>query len=252
MPVTCDDVKRGLSALFSCAEIRGRIRIRTPFLYPDGEVVDLFLLQDDGRVSVTDFGETTRWLKQQTSALRRTPNQLRLIQDVCLTLGIEFFQGQLLLRATPDGLSDAVVRLGQACLRVADIWFTMRGRTAETFDDEVNDYLFESGFPHEQRPEIMGRSGKVLRPSFRVRGPQRSTILQDLSTSSRAAARVEVEHALRIFVDLAHLRAPELVFMSLFDDSSDVWSEDDFRLIRDHAPVFLWSQRQEVAEALRS
>ena len=44
----------------SCAPPPRGTRVRTPFVYPDGGVVDVFVLAQDGEVCVTDLGEA-RW-----------------------------------------------------------------------------------------------------------------------------------------------------------------------------------------------
>lgn len=36
------DLQEGLGALFTCSEQDGLQRIRTPYLYPDGDNIDLF------------------------------------------------------------------------------------------------------------------------------------------------------------------------------------------------------------------
>ena len=73
-----------------------------------------------------------------------------------------------------------------------------------------------------------------------------------LSTASRAAARGITEHVTSEWHDLSHLKlGPEaFAFISLFDDSSDVWNEEDFRLVGELSDVALWSKPDELAERL--
>ncbi len=127
-----------LDELFACSETpRGHTRVRTPFLYPDGDVVDVFVVERDGRLEVTDFGEALGWLRLQTVSGRRSPKQTKLVHDICLTLGVELFKGQLVIRCkSPDELAQAVARLGQAAVRVSDLWFTTRTCSVESLTDE--------------------------------------------------------------------------------------------------------------------
>ena len=73
-----------------------------------------------------------------------------------------------------------------------------------------------------------------------------------LSTGSRAAARNVAEHVLAAWYDLNHLKVgPEGVqFVSLFDDTMDVWSAEDFNLVRDLSQISRWSQPEEFADLL--
>ena len=58
----------------------------------------------------------------QTVAPRRSPRQKTLIEDTCLTHGVEFYKGMLLARCRQnDQLSAVVFRVAQAALRVSDV-----------------------------------------------------------------------------------------------------------------------------------
>jgi hypothetical protein len=140
----CQDFSGGLPALFECRTHGEYQRIRTPYLYPDGDNIDVFCKSQSDLTVVTDLGETTRWLRMQTISPRRSPKQKALIEDVCLTHGVEFYKGMLLARCHPgDQLSAVVCRVAQAALRVSDLWFTFRTRSVESVTDEVADFLTE-------------------------------------------------------------------------------------------------------------
>ena len=53
-----------LPDIFRCTETpSGSVRVRTRLTYPDGTLVDIFLMgRDDGAVVVTDYGDTIGWL----------------------------------------------------------------------------------------------------------------------------------------------------------------------------------------------
>lgn len=127
-PTLCEDLTRGLGRLFTCARTDASARIRTPFLYPDGDVIDLFVQDDEGALAVTDRGETLRWLADRGMSLRRSVPQVRLIEDVCLTLGLELVHGTLVARVRPgESLAATTLRVAQGALRVADLWFMAQG-----------------------------------------------------------------------------------------------------------------------------
>lgn len=253
--ILCDDLRQGIGPLFTCTEQDRYVRVRTPFYYPDGDVIDVFVRRDDGAVTVTDLGETTRWLRMQTVAPRRSPKQSQLIADACLTHGIEFYKGQLLLRVQPgETLGTAVMRLAQACLRISDLWFTFRTRAIESVTDEIADFLDEKSISYERNERLPGRSGRVWRPDFHARTAQRSSLVFVLSTGSRPAARRISEHVVAAWHDLSHLQVgpSALQFVSLFDDTADVWSEEDFNLVGDLSEVTRWSDPKGFANQLEA
>lgn len=251
MSTHCTAISSKIGELFSCSPFGEYVRIRTPFMYPDGDVIDLFLQQD--KATLSDLGETVRWLRMQSLSERRSPKQRQLIEDVCLTHGVEFFRGVLMVRVRqPEDLAAAITRLGLAAVRVADLWFTFRTRAIESVTDEVADFLIERNVPYERSEKIPGRSGRVWRPDFHTRLPQRSALVHLLSTGSRAAAKGITEHVLAAWYDLSYLQVgPEaLRFVSLFDDTMDVWVEEDFRLLSDLSEVAYWSRPDEFLDKL--
>ena len=127
MITQCRHIEKQMGGLFSCSEINEFIRIRTPFMFPDGDIIDLFFKDQGGISTLTDLGETVRWLKTQFPSPRRSSKQKKLISDICLTHGIEFFKGQLMLRVSDvEKMATSMTRLAQACIRVSDLWFTLR------------------------------------------------------------------------------------------------------------------------------
>jgi hypothetical protein len=242
--------------MFSCKEQNGYLRIRTPFLYPDGDYIDVFLHQHaGGRLTITDLGETLRWFRMHTVSSRRSVRQTQIIHDICMNHGIEFFKGQLILRiARLEEFSEAVLRLSQACLRVSDLWFTLRTRSIESVTDEVADFLGVKQIPFERGERIPGRSGRVWRPDFHTRSERISALVYVLSTGSRAAARGVTEHVLASWYDLSHLRLgpSPLEFISLFDDTADVWAGEDFELLKDLSLIARWSNQDEFVHMLEA
>lgn len=57
MSVVCDQISQEIGELFSCTQIDSHVRIRTPFLYPDGDVVDLYLKPSDSSGGPATRGE---------------------------------------------------------------------------------------------------------------------------------------------------------------------------------------------------
>jgi len=249
----CGQLTAELGALFSCVEQNGYERIRTPFLYPDGDNIDVYLKMNEGVVTVSDLGETARWLRMQTVAPRRSPKQLKLVEDACLTHGVEFYRGMLMARCRPgDSLAAVVTRVAQAALRVSDLWFTFRTRSGESIADDVAEVLLEQSLPFVRGEKLAGRSGRSWTVDFHVRAPQRSSLVYVLSTGNRSAARKVTEHVVAAWHDLNSLAVgPEaLQFVSLFDDTTDVWADEDFRLVESLSTVTRWSRPDEFTELL--
>lgn len=250
----CSAIGESLPPLFECTPApREGVRVRTPLMYPDGGMVDVFVLEQGGRYRVTDFGETLGWLRMQSVSARRSPKQNRMVQDTCQTLGVELHRGQLLLRSgAADGLGEAVLRLAQAAVRVSDLWFTLRTRAVETVADEVTEWLVEKEISFDRAVRQYGRSGQSWMVDYQTRTNDRTSLIFLLSTGSRGAARRIAEHVLAGFVDLSYLKVSQshLAFVSLFDDTEDVWREEDFSLVEQQSQVARWSRPDEFERIL--
>ncbi len=244
---------KSLGELFTTSPINGYTRIRTPFLYPDGDVIDLFYSEKAEVVTITDLGETLRWLRMQSLSPRRSPKQEKLIEDVCLNHGLERYKGMLTARVKPgDNFSSVLMRVAQGALRVADLWFTMRTRAVESVSEEVELFLGEKQVAFERGERLVGRSGRTWQVDFHTRTLRKSSLVCVLGTGSRAAARSVCEHVLATWYDLNSLKVgPEgMQFVSLFDDTMDVWAGEDFKLVEDFSTIARWSKPDEFAEIL--
>ncbi|MDB9493420.1 DUF1828 domain-containing protein [Spirulina major CS-329] len=116
----CQTIADTIGQLYTCSEVNGFVRIRTPYLYHDGDVIDLFLKLETQ--TLTDLGETLRWLDLQTVSQHLSKKQEFCLQDIEITYGIEQYHGMLMVRVQDD-LSDAIVRLAQGAIAVSNLCF---------------------------------------------------------------------------------------------------------------------------------
>ncbi len=250
----CASVGRTLPPLFVCSPAPHEgVRVRTPLLYPDGGVVDVFVLERGSGYIVTDFGDALGWLGLQSISRRRSRRQEMLVQDVCQTLRIELVHDQLVLRTvTEDALGEAALRIAQAVVRVSDLWFTLRGQSLQATEDEVDEWLREKQIPFQRQITRPGRSARDWTINFETQTNNRTSLIFLLSTGSRGAVRRITEHVLAGCVDLSHLRISQsnLVFVSLFDDTFDVWRPEDFQLVEEHSEIARWSAPDELERML--
>ena len=151
-----------------------------------------------------------------------------------------------------DVVGEAFLRVAQAVVRVADLWFTLRARAVETVADEVADWLVEKEMSFDRAVNCHGRSGRSWTVDYQARTNDRTSFVFLLSTGSRGAARRVAEHVLAGCVDLSHLKVsqPDLAFVSLFDDTEDVWREEDFSLVEQQSVVARWSRPDEFERIL--
>lgn len=252
MTISCETVAAQVGMLFACSSVNQYIRIRTPFLYPDGDIVDIFFQQNGDQLILTDLGETLRWLRMQTTTVRRSKKQDRLIADITMNHNVEVYRGMLLVRVRNlSELGANVMRLAQAILRVSDIWFTMRNQAFESIADEVQEFLVQNQIKHERDAKVIGRSLRTWNIDFHTFHPHRTAYIAVLSTANSSAARRLTDSAVARWIDLANYQASQGIrFISLFDDSSNVWQDYSFKQLEELSEIILWSRPESLLEQL--
>ena len=244
----CESISGHIGELFSCSSVGDYTRVRSPFIYPDGDYIDVYVRDANGGFTVTDLGETNRWLRMQSTAVNRSPKQKAMIQDACITHGVEWFRGMVTARAaTVAAIPAAVLRVAQASFRISDLWFTLRQRVVESVTEDVATLLKEAHIPFEHAEVLPGRSQKSWKIDFHTRGHEHSKLVSVLSTGSKAAGQTIVQHAVAAWYDLSYLKLnrERLGFITLFDDSNDVWTSQDFALVEGLSEIQLWSRPEE-------
>lgn len=68
-----DLVASQLGAMFAASPHGDVVRVRMPFWYLDGDVIDVFIREEGGTFTVTDLGEALGWLRLQSISDRRSP-----------------------------------------------------------------------------------------------------------------------------------------------------------------------------------
>jgi len=249
----CERLAPALGDLYACDRVNDQVRIRTPYLYPDGTVIDIFCSDGMHGETLSDLGETLGWLRTQGAPSRRSGRQRRLLDDICVPHNVELFKGSLLTRVRqPEALADAVTRLGQVCLRVADLSLLLRTQGFASVVDEVEEFLGEQRISLVRGEKLIGRSARVWTVDFHTRSAARSALVTVLSTGTRGGTHGLANRAVAQWVDLNHLSVgPEgYRLVSLFDDSADVWSPEDVSLVSSVSDIALWSRPDSLAELL--
>ena len=223
----CDSLRRTLPELFECLPTRREaVRVHTPLMYPDGGGVDVFVVERNGELIVTDHGDAVGWLGMQSVSDKLTAHQRSLIDDICRVQGVKIEGARLVARC--DSLvtvADAIHRVALAAVRVSDISFTFRTHGPPSVADAVDKWLRDHQFGVQRRVKERGLSERKWTIDYRVDANRRISLVFLLSTSTSGASRRIAERVTSACVDLQHLTVDrnDLAFVSLFDDTHDVW-----------------------------
>lgn len=252
----CRHIQDGLSSQYDCTVTkRGAVRVQTPMLLPDGDGIDVFVIERDGRIVVSDFGDALGWLETQSRTGRLSDGQEQMMQDVLDTIGVRLEQGRLSLHCDhPHELADAVAKVGQAALRVADIWFTFRNQAFRSTAEEVDEWLRRQEIPFRPRERVPGRSSRKWTIDFATIAPLPPSYVFLLSAWDRGTSNRLVDHVVAACADLSRAGPPDASpqLVSLFDDEAGIWDEVHYRQLEPFAALARWSDRLSFEELLRS
>lgn len=148
-----------------------------------------------------------------------------------------------------DSLEDAVIRLGQACVRVADLCFTRRANLQVNATEEVEELISDAELQYETNAPLVGRHGSVIVVDFLVAGRRQKSAVLTLAAQYPGSAHSSANEVFRKLYDLdAPERSEQRV--TVYDDRYDVYRDDDLRRIRDLSELVPLSAQQDVVALL--
>jgi hypothetical protein len=236
---------------------RGHLRMETRFLYPDRSSIDVFILDGaqaslpGGKRTLSDLGQTMLWLNDLLVRPWQSKKRQGLLEDTLRVLDVRQNGGALETDFDPaaDSLVDAVVRLGQACVRVADLTFTRRSTVQVNAGEEVEEILSDAALPYEANVTLPGRQGSTVSVDFLVHGRRQRSALLTLAAQYQGMAHTSANEVFRKMYDLKSSDQPEQR-ITVYDDRVDVYKGEDLERLRDVSDVVPLSQRTELVTLL--
>lgn len=106
---------------------------------------------------LSDLGQTMTWLADVQVRPWQSKNRQRFVEDTLHTLGIRQNGGALETSFEPlhDSFEDAVIRLGQACVRVSDLLFTRRSTQQVNATEEVEELIADAELSYEPNAQLV-------------------------------------------------------------------------------------------------
>jgi hypothetical protein len=249
MTLTCDnlvELVKPLPLVQQCDVIKsGALRISTPFRYPNGSKIDVFLQPNDsGHHVLSDGGQTTDYVSDMQFNLWSSKKRRTLIDDICAPLGVTHEDESFEIVLPPDEMSDlshAIVRLAQACIRATDLIYTQRAPGVGSFQDEIEDFFSIKHISYEPDVVLPGDAGKQVKIDFKVKGERLDSLVQTLS--GRTSLHAQANEKLSRWIDL-ELHKNINQFITVVDQAAGVQPADLKRLEK-FSQVFSYPADQE-------
>jgi hypothetical protein len=251
--MTCEEIIGNyisqLKGEFACIPtLDNRIRLITPYLYPDHDRIELFIRPTGDDVVVSDLGETLRYLDTAGMEIIGYPKRQFKANRITEGLGVQMERGTILKRGKVSAIGELVFDVVTACKAVSDLVYSGKAYEPAVFDEEVKDFLASENINAEMRVPIVGQSTSDYKVDLRVYVDQTESLIATISPKSPAGATSRVDHVIRMWGDVNDSREK----YTLYNDEVTIVRPEDVYLL-EHANSFVhrWTARELFVAALK-
>ncbi len=233
----------------------GSARVTTPFLYPDGTAIELYQQAADDlflSARLTDGGRTFDFLGSQQVQMDGHEKREHLLHEVCKGLNVEQRKGELAVSVEPEAdLADAVLRLAQACIRIADLHYTLTFKNKTDFHQ-----IFFADFLSLERPDhienfsIDGRFGRNVKIDFFVRRKTaKDHLVITMTSTNKTSSHAVANDVFCRWYDLERYR-DHYAFLTVLDSTSRAFHEADIHRVADVSRVVRYPDEVDTLRGL--
>ncbi len=230
--------------------LEGAVEITTPYLDRHNDYLQIYALNRNGRMILTDDAYVIRDLKMSGCELD-TPKRRDLLRLTLNGFGVQIENDSLFVNVTPENFPMKKHDLIQAMLAVNDLFYLSAPNVASLFFEDVASWLRESDIRFTSKVKIAGKSGfdhcfDFIIPPSRI-APER--FLQTMNKPTRSNA----EALAFSVIDIVEYRNPDLKSYAIVNDmespppNSVIEALENYRI----RPI-LWSDRNLSLEELAS
>jgi hypothetical protein len=234
---------------------RGHVRIGTKLLYPDGDGIDLFVergsFDDQTGARLSDFGQTMAKLAEFQVRMWQARSRMQMLEEAVADLGVRIEADALTMAVSGvEGIADAVLRLGQACIRASCMIFTKRASQQESFYEEVKSVVTNTGFPVKENYKFHGPYGVLVPVNFRVDSPETSSAVLTMFAANTASSHVQANEIYRKWSDLKDAGIRDK-FLTVFEGRRNIEKQEDLRRIEKLSAVLPVTNPGAIQQYLR-
>jgi hypothetical protein len=252
MTITCVETAERylatISAAFTCSVIGERLRVVTPYPYPDNDLIELFVEElSDSTVRVTDLGETMRHLYASGMDISASRKRREMVETILEGSSVNFDRGQLAKEGPASRVGDLMFDVIVAARGVSDLVLTLRSYEPATFKEEFGGLLEKQHIAYESNVRIEGVTGKKYTIDFRL--PKTNRYLLILSPSQPNGMQTTINRVFRVWADIDG-QIDTRSKLSLFNDLDYHWQDPDVALLKRASTVLYWTHQDEIFDKL--
>jgi hypothetical protein len=180
-----EQMVQAISLVRECDVVRnGALRMSTPFAYPNGDYIDVFLEAKSDlfnqTMTVSDYGQTSLYLRSAQIEMESHAKKQDILSGILSQLDVKLKDGDLyidVMVSKSNDLSDAIFRLSQACLRISDFASHQRLISDNPFRRELEVFFKSSGIIAVPNVKAPGRYKNDVNVDFEAFGKQQKSYI---------------------------------------------------------------------------
>lgn len=249
-------IRDGIAGLYDGGDgPNGSITIETPFVFPNGDLLDLAVEQTPDGFVVSDLGETYGWLFRTSGIDNFTPARRQKVREIENGTGVRFWHGNLRYECESSSqLAMGVHLVGQAALQLAELRHSTkaapRARNQRRLDEwfEARSLKVTRGIP------VFGHSQRKWKIDYETMSDGHISYAMWIEGHDQAAALPAVYRTYAMFSDIKlSTNGVALVpRISILDDTEAAWNTAERSLLQDVSNVVNWSDQGRLLNLLQS
>lgn len=249
MNTVCTKIKNQIGDLFSCSEFKNFIKISTPFLYADGDIISIFYKEIDQGFVLTDFGETLSILESSSPSGTISTRQEEIIQQICTNYNLKL-NGEMIIGKFDknEKLANKLINFSQSIVEISSLYVLNRGKNFRNIIDVVEDYIKELEIEYQRTQKYVGYMKREWHPHFFTVYQGNCTLTHILNAEKRGETKGIISTVNTQWQDLEAYRTENnFKFVSLIIDINDKnknWTNEDEKFLRKTSNVEKWSNKE--------
>ena len=151
-------------------------------------------------------------------------------------------------------LASSILKMGQALVRLSDLWILQTGRKTKNVLDSVEDFIKRIEISYEREQPYTGGTDRNWRPHFYTTVRGNNVLTHVLSTDKKSSAKPILCMVNTQWQDLERYKTESNYrFISLIvdtDEGAKVWTEGDKKLLSERSEVQKWSKKNDFKKSL--
>jgi len=257
--LTCKEIKeyidRSANSMFRCEQQDSLLSVTTPFTYPDGDDIELFLENRNNTLILSDMGETLRYLDTYMLDVTSTSKRKSIINDVVKSHNLLFERGEIFaVIKTESRLLDAIINMSQAIIRISDLLYTTRSQSLAAFEEEFKSFLDEHRFNYEEN-FVVDTTSYQYTFEFAIIQNNRIGLVKLLNAPRKLSQRPNISRLVQAWFEISTYESNKYPLknrITVLDDSIYPWKHDDYKLLETLSVVNFWSNKDRIVQTLRN